>query len=1252
MSTRAPLTSDPRAERAGARRWRTRLAAFGRWTIDVWLPPDRVHDPSFAPRARTGVALLLGTLVITLLNIVMQSFRFGDLGDELRQLNATMGCGAVAVMLFGLVMLRAFGTLRLSAHLLITYLLAYYVVFTLYTGGALSPVAYCMLAFPLGALVVLGRGAAIAWLGIVVLTLGTVHALHTSGHVFELPSTRAHRDTFWMTCTMGLTAISFATVWAFDRSRTRALAILEEANRELTLARRSADEASASKSAFLQSMSHEIRTPLMAVLGYADVTLEEAPEGALSPEDQLAISTIAQSGHNLLRIVDDLLDIASIESGRIEIRPEHTDVDALLATLTDLLGHQAEMNDARLDAQREAGAPAALDADRLRLQQVLVNLVGNAIKFSAGGSVRLSAKPLPHSDAWIRFEVTDSGIGMTPEQVTRLFRRFSQAEAGTARRFGGTGLGLSISALLVESMGGAISCESQPGQGSTFRVDLPLTCPERDAPAARDAAPAPAMATSDAPAGLRCRVLVVDDTHDNRRLIQHFLERGGADVTTAASGAEALERFLQSRQTGNLHDVIVMDIQMPGMDGFAARRALREHGCDAPIVALTAHAMVSERARCLADGFDDYASKPIDRAALITLVARNAARGRAPSQTDARRQEQPAAKSRSGLARLSEALVDRFTPLHAPDAALARRRTRTLLAVSASLAVVLSVELWPMARVWPVEISRWMLPLVALSALVLLLLPLVYRRTASIALPVHALAAFVTALNLALAYLSGGPGSPVCAWLALLPISVYAMTGPGPATFWLGVALAEQVGFWLAANLGVPMTNYIAPDQAAFSATTSNVNAGILIALVAMAHERARSEAVETLASANRWLDEARAQAERASQTKALFLANVSHELRTPLTAILGFADVLIERAQATWPAQRGDAALDALDRIRGSGQQLLRLINDLLDFAKVDAGSLSIELIPVELAPLLERTLEPHRAEARAKGLRLELELDASLPARIASDPLRLAQVVGNLSENAVKFTQAGHVTVSVGAQRGADQAWLRIAIEDSGPGIPAEHLPALFSAFHQVDASSQRERGGSGLGLALCQRLVERMGGSIRAESTLGAGSRFTFELPLREVQEAPPEDAARTRRTAPAVVRGLRLLLAEDGVPNQRLITRVLGDAGAQVDLVDNGQHAVQSALEQLRQNRPYDLILMDVEMPTLDGLAATRALRDAGYPGPILALTAHSLGEDRERCLAAGCNDVASKPIEWASLYLQIASLCADRADKPS
>jgi len=566
---------------------------------------------------------------------------------------------------------------------------------------------------------------------------------------------------------------------------------------------------------------------------------------------------------------------------------------------------------------------------------------------------------------------------------------------------------------------------------------------------------------------------------------------------------------------------------------------------------------------------------------------------------------------------------------------------------------VLAIELWPVARALPVEIARWMLPLVELGAL-LLLLPLVYRWTASIALPVHALAAFVTALTVALAFLSGGPGSPLCAWLALLPISVYAMTGAGPAAFWLCVALAEPVGFWLAANLGVSMTDHIAPGQLALSATASNVSAGTLIALVAMAHERARSEAVETLASANRWLDEARVQAERASQTKALFLANVSHELRTPLTAILGFADVLIARAESTWraTAQRGAAALDALHRIRRSGQQLLRLINNLLDFAKVDAGSLGIELLPVELAPLLERTLEQHRAAATAKGLRLELDLDPSLPARIETDPLRLAQVVGNLCENAVKFTQDGHVTVSAGARRDDAQIWLEIAVEDTGPGIPPEHLPVLFSAFHQVDASTQRERGGSGLGLALCQRLVELLGGSIRAESQLAVGSRFAFELPLREVQDAPGERASHAHGHTTPVLRGLHLLLAEDGVANQRLITHVLREAGAHVAVVDDGQRAVQSALDEQRQNRPYDLILMDVEMPQLDGLAATRALRDAGYTDPILALTAHSLREDRERCLAAGCNDVAAKPIEWAALFLQIASLCAARTAKPS
>jgi len=240
----------------------------------------------------------------------------------------------------------------------------------------------------------------------------------------------------------------------------------------------------------------------------------------------------------------------------------------------------------------------------------------------------------------------------------------------------------------------------------------------------------------------------------------------------------------------------------------------------------------------------------------------------------------------------------------------------------------------------------------------------------------------------------------------------------------------------------------------------------------------------------------------------------------------------------------------------------------------------------------------------------------------------------------------------VSAGPRLDAGETWLRIAVEDTGCGIPVEHLPELFSAFHQVDSSTQRERGGSGLGLALCQRLAQQMGGRIHATSQPGVGSCFTLELPLRERRD-PSRTSPVSSAKGPAAsqVRDMRLLLAEDSVHNQRLIARVLQQAGARLDVVANGQLAVDQALGALREGRPYDVVLMDVDMPVLDGLTATRTLRDAGYTSPILALTAHRLSDERERCLAEGCDDVATKPIDWPSLFEQLATLGAYRSAKP-
>jgi signal transduction histidine kinase len=516
---------------------------------------------------------------------------------------------------------------------------------------------------------------------------------------------------------------------------------------------------------------------------------------------------------------------------------------------------------------------------------------------------------------------------------------------------------------------------------------------------------------------------------------------------------------------------------------------------------------------------------------------------------------------------------------------------------------------------------------------------LLYRWSGSLTLAVSGLNTYSGALIATLTYYNGGAGSLVAIWHLLLPMAAMATVGIAPALCWALFGMAVNGAFWLAAGLGPSPRNVFIPELIPFAATVSNVGLAAIAAAMGMVHERAKTDAVETLASANRWLDDARRHAERAGRAKSHFLANVSHELRTPLTAILGFAELVAER----WRARPDSPLLESVHTVRHSARQLLEVINDLLDLAKVEAGSLGIESLEFELGPLLADVLAPLRAGAAAKGLALEATLDTPLPERARGDPTRIRQVLANLASNALKFTERGRIALTAGVVDAAERH-LRIAVSDTGCGIAAEHLPDLFTPFHQVDASATRVHGGRGLGLALCRQLAELMGGSMQVTSEPGVGSSFTLELPLREASGTlaalpEPEGADAEPRALRA-----RLLLAEDGPDNRRLIGHVLREAGAEVETAEDGQRALELGLAALEGGQTYDVILMDLEMPVLDGVGATRALRDAGYTAAILALTAHSLSDERERCLAAGFTDLASKPIDASVLLGQIAALC--------
>jgi PAS domain S-box-containing protein len=381
-----------------------------------------------------------------------------------------------------------------------------------------------------------------------------------------------------------------------------------------------------------------------------------------------------------------------------------------------------------------------------------------------------------------------------------------------------------------------------------------------------------------------------------------------------------------------------------------------------------------------------------------------------------------------------------------------------------------------------------------------------------------------------------------------------------------------------------------------------------------------------------------------ASRAKSQFLANMSHEIRTPLTAILGYAEVLeLEVGSGGDDGRR----LEIVRTIRRAGEHLLVVINDILDLSKIEAGRLKVERVEMPLVGLLREVESLVSARAAGKGVGLQVRLDSPVPDRVVGDPTRLRQILLNLAGNAVKFTEAGQVLIAVSEVTsgvGQGSRWLRIDIEDSGPGLSAEQIAELFRPFAQGDATVTRKHGGTGLGLAISRRLAALLGGGVELVRTeLGKGSCFRVELPMVPAcgaQMKTAMDAVRAEALPAAAAQVVRLsgrlLLAEDGVDNQRLISLHLRKAGAEVDVAENGRVALEMIEKAERERRPYGLLLTDMQMPEMDGYSLARELRGRGSVLAIVALTAHAMAEDQARCLEAGCDGYASKPIDRAAL----------------
>jgi signal transduction histidine kinase/DNA-binding response OmpR family regulator len=993
------------------------------------------------------------------------------------------------------------------------------------------------------------------------------------------------------------TAVANARAYEVERRRAEALAEIDRA-----------------KTTFFSNVSHEFRTPLTLMLG----PLEDALATAQMPSVRANLDTAQRNAQRLLKLVNSLLDFARIEAGRLQATYAPVDISALTADLASTFRSAMQRAGLRYEVECDAlGDPVYLD--REMWEKIVLNLLSNAFKFTLTGHVSVRVSRTIHSAI---VQVSDSGVGVPPAELPRLFDRFHRVEHTEARTHEGTGIGLAMVQELVRLHGGEIDVESTLGAGTTFTVRIPFghahlpvdrvdaaTAPASTAVGAQvfvqealrwlpDTDPAIAPEPSEAPLDQRfrstfgARIVLADDNADMRAYVRELLARF-YEVETAADGLGALEAVRQKPP-----DLVMADVMMPRLDGFQLLKTLRNHQeyANIPVILVSARAGEEARIEGLGAGADDYIVKPFHARELLARV------GALIELTATRRANE---ERRRGLLEENVAVMEALNNVGAIVAS-DLDRDKVVQGVTDVATELTTAEFG---------------------------------------------AFFYNVKNDAgesylLYTISGVPREAFEKFPMPRNTAVFAPTFEGTAVVRSADITKDPRFGHNAPHYGMPRGHL--PVRSYLAVPVKGRGAEVLGGLffghpeVGRFNEHHERLAVGISAWASVALENARmfTMVQESSRLKDEFLASLSHELRTPLNAVLGYARML---RMGMMPADKTDKAIETIERNAAS---LAQIVEDVLDVSRINSGKIRLNVQPVDFPQIVENAIDAVKPGADAKGVRIEAVIDPRATP-VSGDPERLQQVFWNLLSNALKFTTKGG-KVQVRLARINSQ--VEVAVADTGIGIAPEFLPHVFERFRQADASISRERGGLGLGLSIARQLAELHGGSIEATSDgLDKGSTFTVTLPLMAVHSSieaarmvQPRVGSAVQAIAPGDLRNIHVLAVDDDPDAGRLIAELLGAAGAQVSVASSAD----GALAMLDTLLPH-VIVTDLGMPRVDGFQLLAQIRAHSNPlvrqVPAAALTAFARSDDRVKALRAGFNIHLAKPIEPAELVATVAAL---------